>query len=181
MRKYERWLCPYEASCDVVSELGPVGGPINVWKLHGLPGSALSDRGPHFMAEFMCKLYHLLGITISASTVYHPQSDGQTKCVNQELEQYIHVFVNECQSDWDTLLPLGEFVYNNHVHSLMQHSPFFIDPGRNLQMGFEPDQHPSKLEAANEFVDWMKLTLDKARWTRQRRSSLRRCGGWLAS
>jgi transposase InsO family protein len=101
----------------------------------------------------MHELYHLLGITISASTVYHPQSDGQTERVNQELEQYILVFVNERQSDWDTLLPLGEFAYNNHVHSSTQHSPFFVDTGRNPRMGFEPDQRPSKLEAVNEFVD----------------------------
>jgi hypothetical protein len=28
LRKCEWWLCPYEASSDVFSELGPVGGPI---------------------------------------------------------------------------------------------------------------------------------------------------------
>jgi hypothetical protein len=81
------------------------------------------------MAKFMCELYCLLGITILASTVYHPQSDGQTECINQELEQYICVFMNERQNNWDTL-PLGEFTYNNHVHSSTQHSPFFIDTGR---------------------------------------------------
>ena len=69
------------------------------------------------MAEFMHKLYHLLGITILVSTTYHPQFDGQTKHINQELEQYIQVFMNKHQDDWDTLLPLGEFTYNNHVHS----------------------------------------------------------------
>jgi hypothetical protein len=58
----------------------------NVWKLHGLPRSMLSDRGPQFIAKFMHKLYRLLGITISSSTAYHPQLDGQTKRVNQELE-----------------------------------------------------------------------------------------------
>jgi hypothetical protein len=67
----------------------------NVWKLHGLPRSALSDRGLQFVAEFMRELYRLLGITILASTTYHPQSDGQTGRINQELEQYICVFVNE--------------------------------------------------------------------------------------
>jgi hypothetical protein len=85
----------------------------NIWKLHGLPQSALSNRGPQFVTEFMCELYRLLGITISAFTAYHPQSDRQTERVNQELKQYIHVFVNERQSDWDTLLPLGKFAYNN--------------------------------------------------------------------
>src|SRR6202789_2799074 len=135
----------------------------HVWKLHGLPKSMLSDRGPQFVAEFMRELYRLLGITISSSTAYHPQSDGQTERVNQELEQYIRVFVNERQNDWDTLLPLGEFAYNNHVHSSTQYSPFFLDTGRHPRMGFEPNQRPSKLEAVNEFADRMKSTLDEAR------------------
>lgn len=101
----------------------------HVWKLHGLPCLMLSDRGPKFITEFMRELYHLLGITITVSTAYHLQTDGQMECVNQELEQYIQLFVNEQQDNWDTLLPLGEFTYNNHVHSATQHLPFFIDTG----------------------------------------------------
>jgi hypothetical protein len=97
----------------------------NVWKLHRLPRSMLSDCGPQFVAEFMRKLYRLLRITISSSTAYHPQSDGQTKHINQELEQYIRIFVSERQNNWDTLLPLGEFAYNNHIHASTQHSPSF--------------------------------------------------------
>jgi transposase InsO family protein len=62
----------------------------------------LCDRGLQFVAEFMHELYRLLGITLSASTAYHPQMDGQTERVNQELEQYIRIFVSERQNDWDT-------------------------------------------------------------------------------
>jgi transposase InsO family protein len=135
----------------------------HVWKLHGLPRSMVSDRGPQFVAEFMRELYRLLGIKVSASTAYHPQSDGQTERVNQELEQYIRVFVNERQNDWDTLLPLPEFTYNNHTHSATQHTPFFVDTGRHPHMGFEPHQPPSKVEAVNEFADRMKSMLEEAR------------------
>jgi len=81
------------------------------------------------MSQFMRKLYHLLGIKVAASTAYHQQTDGQTEHVNQELEQYLCVFVNERQDDWDKWLPMAEFAYNNHIHSSMQHTPFFIDTG----------------------------------------------------
>jgi len=65
----------------------------------------------------MCKLYCLLGIKIAASTAYHPQTDGQTEHVNQELEQYLCIFMNERQDDWDEWLPMAKFAYNNHIHS----------------------------------------------------------------
>jgi transposase InsO family protein len=74
----------------------------NVWKLHRLPKLMLSDWGMQFVAKFMRKLYRLLGIAVSASTANHPQSDRQTECVNQELKQYIWIFMNGWQDDWDT-------------------------------------------------------------------------------
>jgi RNase H-like domain found in reverse transcriptase/Integrase zinc binding domain len=61
----------------------------NVWKLHGLPCCIVSDWGPQFVAEFTRELYRLLGITLSTTTTYHPQADGQMEHVNQELEQYL--------------------------------------------------------------------------------------------
>src|SRR5262249_35240041 len=102
----------------------------NIWKLHGLPESMISNRGPQFVAEFMRELYRLLGIRMASSTAYHPQTDGQTERVNQELEQYVRIFTSERQDDWDELLPLGEFQYNNHVHSATQTIPFMVDQGR---------------------------------------------------
>jgi hypothetical protein len=134
----------------------------HVWKLHGLPRSMVSDHSLQFITEFMRELYRLLGIKVSASTGYHPQSDGQTEHVNQELKQYIQVFINEHQDNWDTLLPLAEFAYNNHTHSVMQHTPLFVDTGRHPCMGFDPHQPPSKVEVVNQFTDCMKLMLEEA-------------------
>ena len=59
----------------------------HVWKHHGLPRKVISDRGPQFIAVFMKELYQLLGIKLASSTAYHPQTDGQTERVNQELHQ----------------------------------------------------------------------------------------------
>jgi hypothetical protein len=59
----------------------------------------------------MHKLYCLLGIELAPSTTYHLQTDRQTERVNQEMEQYICIFTNEHQDDWDELLPLSEFAY----------------------------------------------------------------------
>jgi hypothetical protein len=79
----------------------------HVWILHGLPRRVVSDRGPQFVAEFTRELYRMLGIKVAATTAYHPQGDGQTEHVNQELEQYLRLFINQRQDDWADLLPLA--------------------------------------------------------------------------
>jgi len=57
-----------------------------VWKLHGLLKCVISDCGPQFIACFTRELYRLLGIKLASSTTWHPQTDRQTECVNQELD-----------------------------------------------------------------------------------------------
>jgi len=111
----------------------------------------------------MKELYRLLGIEAVTSTAYHLQTDRQTERVNQELEQYLWLFVGERQDDWYTLLPLAEFSYNNHVHSSTQQTPFLLDTGRHPWMGFELHQPLSHVEAVNEFTNRMKDTLKEAK------------------
>ena len=49
------------------------------------------------------------------------------------------------------------------MHSSTQQTPFLLDTGQHLQMGFELHQPPSHIEAVNEFMDWMKNTLEEAK------------------
>ena len=51
----------------------------NVWKLHGLPESVVSDRRPWFAAELMKELNRILEIETRLLTAFHPQTDGQTE------------------------------------------------------------------------------------------------------
>jgi len=87
------------------------------------------------------------------------------ECVNQELDQYLRLFVNEQQDDWYDLLPMAEFQHNNHVHSATQQSPFLLDTGRVPRMGFEPQQNHSDLETVNEFMKRMRAVIDEAKST----------------
>ena len=61
----------------------------HVWKQFGIPRKVISDRGPQFVAWFMKDLHQLVGTKTNILTVYHPQMDGQTKRMNQEIEQYL--------------------------------------------------------------------------------------------
>ena len=85
----------------------------SVWKLHGLPEEVISDRGPQFVLNFMQGLSEILRIKVAASTAYHPQTDGQTERVNQEVEQFLRLFVNQRQDDWYDWLLIAEFAYND--------------------------------------------------------------------
>ena len=60
----------------------------------------ISNRGPQFMAGLMRELNKLLGIKIKLSTAFHPQTNRQTERMNQELEQYLHMFIDHCQEQW---------------------------------------------------------------------------------
>ena len=109
-----------------------------VWKLHGLPKCVVSDCRPQFIARFTKELYRLLGIKLAFFTAWYLQTNGQTEHVNQELDQYLRLFVNEQQDDWYDLLPMAEFQHNNHVYSATQQPPFLLNTGRIPYMGFEP-------------------------------------------
>jgi hypothetical protein len=79
----------------------------HVWKDYGLPEIVISDCGQIFVGHFMWDLLKLLGVKSNTSTTYHPQTEGQTERVNQEIEQYLHVFTNFMQHDWSDWLAMA--------------------------------------------------------------------------
>ena len=52
------------------------------------------------MAELTKKLNKILGIETRLSIVFHPQTDGQTERMNQELEQHLRFLMEHRQKDW---------------------------------------------------------------------------------
>ena len=63
----------------------------------------------------MKELNSVLGIDTKLLTIYHPQTDGQTERMNQELEQYLRMFIDHRQEQWPDWLATAEFAYNNKV------------------------------------------------------------------
>ena len=133
----------------------------NVWKLHGLPESIVSDRGPQFAAELTKELNRMLGIQTKLSTAFHPQTDGQTERMNQELEQYLWFFIEHRQKNWPEWLATAEFAVNNKVHTATKILPFMANYGRELRMGGDIKKK-GKVESATEFVQRMKKVQEEA-------------------
>ena len=109
----------------------------NVQKLHGLLESVISDRGPQFVAELMKKLNEILGIETKLSTAFYSQTDGEMERMNQELEQYLRIYIDYRQSNWLEQLTTAEFAFNNKIHTAKKSSLFKINYGRELRMGFK--------------------------------------------
>ena len=57
--------------------------------LHGISKTIISDRGSQFIAMFWEALDTAMGTTLLFSTTYRPQTEGQTKRVNQILEDML--------------------------------------------------------------------------------------------
>jgi hypothetical protein len=79
----------------------------NIFKLHGMPQSIVSDHDMTFTSNFWQELFRLQGTQLHLSTTYHPQTDGQTEVVNKCLEAYLRCFMFEQQSQWVQWLPLS--------------------------------------------------------------------------
>ena len=134
----------------------------NVWKLHGLLESIVSDRGPQFAAELTKELNRMLWIKTKLSMAFHPQTDGQTERMNQELGQYLQFFIENRQKDWLEWLAAAEFVVNNKVHTATKVSPFMANYGKELRMGGDI-RKKGKVKSATEFVERMKKVHEEAK------------------
>ena len=134
----------------------------HVWKLHRLPESIVLDKGVQFAVKMIKELNHLLGIQTKLSTAYHPQTDRQTERINQELEQYLRVFIDHRQEQWPDWLGTAEFAYNNKIHAATKILPFKANYGQDLRMGFE-GRRKGKYKAAGKFVERIKRIQEEAK------------------
>ena len=72
----------------------------HLYKRFGLPDKIISDRGPQFASKAFLELLKLLGVKSALSTAYHPQTDGTTERVNQEIEAYLLIYCASHPEDW---------------------------------------------------------------------------------
>ena len=138
----------------------------NVWKIHGLPSSIVSDRGPQFASQVMRDLCKWLGIQSKLSTAFHPQIDGHTERMNRDLQQYLCLFTVEKQHEWVDWLPIAQFSYNTKKQASTQKSPFEVTQSYSPRMGFE--QRISKPPAAEKFTTIMQNTLAQTKANREK-------------
>ena len=141
----------------------------NIYKLHGLPETIVSDRDKVFMSLFWQSLFKMLQVQLKMSTAYHPQTDGQTEVVNKCLEGYLRCMTGESPKDWMLWLPLAEYWYNTNYHSATQATPFEIVYGQTPPLHIPYMAKDSRVEmvdrtlqAREQAVSMLKFNLKKA-------------------
>lgn len=101
---------------------------------HGFPRAIVSDRGPQFVSLMWKRICELLKITRRLSTAYHPETDGATERMNQEIEHYLRCYTTYWQDDWADMLPTGMLAINNRDATSTGISPFFASHGYHVDL-----------------------------------------------
>ncbi|KAH9735062.1 Endonuclease [Citrus sinensis] len=141
-----------------------------VYRLHGLPSSIVSDWDTRFLSHFWKTLWKLTNTRLNFSSAYHPQTDGQTEVVNRSLGNHLRSLVGDNLKMWDQKLYQVEFTYNRAVKRSTGLSPFQVNYGYNprapIDLAPVPDLvRKNKKRRALEFqvgdLVWAVLTKDR--------------------
>ena len=114
-----------------------------VFRIHGFPKDIVSDRGPQFISKFWKEFCSLIGATASLTSGYHPEANGQTERLNQQLETGLRCVVNQNPSTWSEHLVWVEYAHNSLPTSATGISPF------HCAFGYQPPLFPDNEREAS--------------------------------
>ncbi len=140
----------------------------HVFRVHGLPVDVVSDRGPQFVSKFWREFCRLLGATVSLSSGFHPQTNGQTERANQDVERVLRCLMSLNPTSWGQQLAWVEYAHNSLPVSSTGLSPF------ECSLGYQPPLFPS-MEARSRGPPLLTPFVQRCHraWTRAREAFLR--------
>ncbi len=139
----------------------------NVFRFYGLPEDIVSDRGPQFTSRVWSSFFRQLNVNISFTSGHHPQSNGQTERLNQELTRFLRTYCQQNQADWSKYLMWAEYAQNSLQKPATGLTPF------KCILGYQPplfpwSGEPSNLPSVTEWLQRSEETWNRAHTHLQR-------------
>ncbi|KAI2642438.1 Transposon Tf2-6 polyprotein [Labeo rohita] len=133
----------------------------SVFRFYGLPEDIVSDRGPQFTSRLWSSFFRLLGVSISLTSGYHPEANGQVERLNQELTRFLRSYCQDHQEDWSRFLLWAEYTQNSIRKPSTNLTPF------QCILGYQPplfpwSGEPSDLPAVNSWFQQSEETWNRA-------------------
>ena len=139
----------------------------NIFRLHGLQDSIVSDRDKLFTTPLWLAILQGLNMSPDMSSPFHPQTDGQTERANRVLEDYLRHYIAPDQKDWDEWLSMAEYVINDSYQESIKCTPFELNYGEHplnpLSLRSKMVSREFQLPSAQAFFARMSNAVHKAR------------------
>ncbi|KAL0180477.1 hypothetical protein M9458_022883 [Cirrhinus mrigala] len=132
-----------------------------VFRFYGLPEDIVSDRGPQFTSRLWSAFFKSLNVNISLTSGYHPESNGQSERLNQEIIRFLRSYCHRNQADWSKFLFWAEYAQNSIRKPATGLTPF------QCVLGFQPplfpwSGDPSDLPTVNTWMQRSEATWNAA-------------------
>lgn len=132
-----------------------------VFRFYGLPEDIVSDRGPQLTSRVWTAFFKHLNVNISLTSGYHPQSNGQTERLNQDVIRFLRSYCKQHQADWSRYLFWAEYAQNSLVKPATGITPF------KCILGFQPplfpwSGEPTELPSVTEWLHKSEEVWDQA-------------------
>ena len=96
----------------------------HVFRHYGVPEDIVSDLGPQFPSRVWKAFMERLGVSISLTSEFHPESNGQVERVNQDVGRFLLSYCQDMAGERAVFVPWAEMSQNSLRYSSTNLSPF---------------------------------------------------------